>query len=235
MIPALQSAVSGMQANLRRLDRAAGDIANVNSIGYRAEGARGLAGAFFSTGNPLDLAIAGDSWFRVASWNGSSFGEVLYTRAGNFHRDANGSVVTADGRYLIGYALDSTGRPTMTEVPIKIPPNAVSFSIGQDGIVSATDASGQTTQIAAVSLARFTNPDGLEAAGGGLYRATGNSGAAQAGAFGDIVPGTLEDSNVDLAGSIVDTFVAKSAFTASARTFDTAADVLDELVRLGRR
>jgi flagellar hook protein FlgE len=45
----------------------------------------------------------------------------------------------------------------------------------------------------------------------------------------------LETSNVDLAGSIVDTFVAQSAFTASARTFDAAAELLDELARLGQR
>jgi flagellar hook protein FlgE len=224
-----------MQANLRRLDGAANDIANVNSIGFRGEFARGQAGALISTGNPLDLALEGDAWFRVASWNGSAFGEVLYTRAGNFHRDANGSVVTSDGRYAIGYALDAAGKPTQVETPIKLPQGTVSFSVGEDGIVTATDAPGQTTKVAALSLARFANPGGLSPAGSGLYRATGDSGPEQAGAFGGIASGALETSNVDLAGSIVDTFVAKNGFTASARVFDTASSVLEELVRLGRR
>jgi len=224
-----------MQANVRRFDRTAANIANVNSVGYRAEGSRGLAGTFLSTGNPLDLAVQRDGWFRVASYNGSSFGEIMYTRAGDFHLDASGSLVAADGRYVIGYALDATGRPTVTEIPLQMPSGTASVTIGDDGVVTALDAQGNATRVGAISLARFSNPDGLEAAGGGLYRATSAAGAEQTGAFGGIESGVLETSNVDLASSIVDTFVANAGFTASTRTFDTAAEMLGELARLGER
>jgi flagellar hook protein FlgE len=235
MISAIQSALAGMQTNLHRVDRTAADLANLNSTGYRAEGVRGQAGALLSTGNPLDLALTGDGWFRVASFNGSSFGETLYTRAGDFHLDGSGSLVTAGGRYVVGYALDASGKPTATEAPLRMPSGTVSVSVGEDGVVTAVDAQGSATRVGALAIARFANPDGLEAAGGGLYRATGASGAEQAGGFGGIEAGVLETSNVHLAGSLVDTFVAKSAFTASARTFDAAAELLDELARLGQR
>jgi flagellar hook protein FlgE len=239
MIPALSYAITGLSTSRRAVDRAAADLANIGSLGYRAPEHRERPGAVLTTGNPLDLAVQGDGWFRVASFNGSAFGEVLYTRAGDFHRDGNGHVVAADGRYVIGYALDSTGRPTVNEVPIRIPDGTTSVSVGPDGVVTATDATGATTRIAAISLARFPNVEGLEAAGGGLYRASPNSGpaltgTAGSGAFGELATGAVEASNVDAAETIVDLLVARHGFSASVAAFETADDLLDDLVRLGR-
>src|SRR5262245_18416624 len=56
-------------------------------------------GAFQVTGNPLDVAIEGDGFFQVQD----TTGELLYTRAGNFSINANGTLVTASastGRIL---------------------------------------------------------------------------------------------------------------------------------------
>jgi flagellar hook protein FlgE len=239
MIPALSYAISGLQASRRMIDRAAADVANVGSVGYRSPEHPERMGALQTTGNPLDLAVQGDGWFRVASFNGTAFGEVLYTRAGDFHRDASGHVVAADGRYVIGYALDATGRPTLTEVPIRVPDDATSISVGRDGIVSARDASGATTPLAAISLARFANVDGLETAGGGLYRASANSGVelvgvAGGGAFGELASGAVETSNVDVAEAIVGMLLGRHGLGASVAAFETADDLLDELVRLDR-
>jgi flagellar hook protein FlgE len=239
MIPSLSYAITGLSTSRRAVDRAATDVANIGSVGYRAPEHRERPGAIVTTGNPLDLAVQGDGWFRVASFNGSAFGEILYTRAGDFHRDGNGHIVAADGRYVVGYALDSTGRPTLVEVPIRIPHDATSVSVGRDGIVSATDASGTTTKLAAISLARFPNVEGLEAAGGGHYRASPNSGpaltgTAGSGLFGELATGAVEASNVDAAEAIVDMLVGRHGFSASVAAFETADDLLDDLVRLGR-
>ena len=66
------------------------------------------AGAMQQTGNPLDLAIQGDGFFRVgpSSVIGSGAG-YSYTRAGNFGLDSAGNLVTADGSFVIGYKYDS--------------------------------------------------------------------------------------------------------------------------------
>src|SRR5581483_9312457 len=53
-------------------------------------------GEFQSTGNPLDLAIQGQGFFQVQLPDG----EIGYTRAGEFHLDAQGTVVTSDGNPL---------------------------------------------------------------------------------------------------------------------------------------
>jgi flagellar hook protein FlgE len=230
MIPALASATAGLRTGTARLDRAASDVANASTVGYRAAGARSRPGALVETGNPLDLAIAGDGWFRLASHDGTSFGEVLYTRAGDFHRDARGFVVARDDRYLVGYALDAHGAPTGAETRIQLPPDAVAVAVGADGIVRAHDSSGGTGAIAAVSVARFANADGLEAAGGGSFRATAASGAELAGAPGShglglLAPAALERSNVDLADALVQTVLARHEVAASARSL-TAADAL---------
>src|SRR5437667_7355942 len=55
-----------------------------------------LQGDFSQTGNPLDLAIQGQGFFQVRMPDGS----IGYTRAGTFHMDTQGKIVTADGKPL---------------------------------------------------------------------------------------------------------------------------------------
>ena len=53
-------------------------------------------GEISNTGNPLDVAIQGAGFFQVLMPNG----ETGYTRAGAFHLDSQGNIVTADGNQL---------------------------------------------------------------------------------------------------------------------------------------
>ncbi len=55
-------------------------------------------GTFAQTGNPLDVGIEGDGFFKVTLPNG----EARYTRDGTFRTDSTGRFVTGDG-----YLLDS--------------------------------------------------------------------------------------------------------------------------------
>src|SRR4029079_5551980 len=77
-------------------------------------------GNFASTSNPLDIAIQGQGFFQVRR----ASGELAYTRAGSFHLDREGNVVTLDGEAL--------------EPQVTIPPGAQSITIAQDGTVSYT-------------------------------------------------------------------------------------------------
>src|ERR1700757_4122452 len=72
-------------------------------------------GDFDSTGNPLDLAIQGTGFFQVKMPDG----QTGYTRAGMFHLDNQGNMVTADGNPL--------------DPPITIPAGAPSVTLGTDG------------------------------------------------------------------------------------------------------
>src|ERR1051326_9014614 len=53
-------------------------------------------GAFSQTDNPLDLVIQGRGFFQVRRPSG----ELAYSRAGTFHLDRDGNVVTQDGNTL---------------------------------------------------------------------------------------------------------------------------------------
>ena len=60
-----------------------------------------LQGDFSQTGNPLDLTIQGQGFFQVLLPDG----ETAYTRAGSFHLDAQGNLVTQDGNAFMRTAL----------------------------------------------------------------------------------------------------------------------------------
>jgi flagellar basal-body rod protein FlgG len=81
-------------------------------------------GTFQTTGNGLDVAIDGAGYFQVELPDG----RIGYTRAGNFGRAPDGTIVTPDGKPLTP--------------AIQIPEDAGNVSIGLDGTVSATAADG---------------------------------------------------------------------------------------------
>lgn len=201
-------------------------------------------GAFQATGDPLNLAISGDGMFRLVQdpTTLGSGGTVsyLYTRAGNFTTDSGGDLVTQNGDYVVGYKLDATGNPLVgaaNETKITIPPGSQSVSIGQNGIVSVTDATGTVTDIAAVSLATFPNEAGLQRVSDNMWSQSTNSGAETANAagqagIGTLVPGSLEMSNVDLASEFTNMITAERGFQANSRVITTSDQMLQTLVNL---
>ena len=276
MMRGMFAAISGLKVHQMMLDVTANDIANVNTIGFKAERTsfkdalsqlqRGASapsatlggtnsaqvglgvqlngidnlmqsGAVQSTGNALDCAIQGDGFFRITD-DPATFGNILYTRAGNFSRDANGDIVTPEGYYLVGYTIDPlTGAPTATETTINVPANTKSVTIGQDGIVTTIDAAGVVTPVAAISMAKFPNNEGLERVSGNKFAASNNSGAESVGTagtngLGTISPGAVEMSNVDLAQEFTNMITAQRGFQANSRIISTADEMLQELVNL---
>src|SRR5947209_19448550 len=53
-------------------------------------------GAFTQTDNPLDMVIQGKGFFQVRR----ASGELAYTRAGSFHVDRDGNMVTSHGNAI---------------------------------------------------------------------------------------------------------------------------------------
>ncbi len=116
-------------------------------------------GELNETDNPLDVAIQGAGFFQVQRPDGT----IAYTRAGQFHLNNQGTIVTTDGDPLI---------PTIT-----IPSNATAVTITQYGVVNATLAGQQNpSQLGQIQLATFPNPGGLESMGNNLLTATLSSG-----------------------------------------------------------
>lgn len=114
-----------------------------------------------------------------------------------------------------------------------------SFTLGNDGSLVGSFSNGVKQVLAKIALAKFTNPAGLEKAGGSSYVATGNSGNVQLGAAGDpgigtLAGGSLEMSNVDLSQEFTNLIVAQRGFQANARIITTSDEVLQELGNLKR-
>ncbi|MBX9245174.1 flagellar hook protein FlgE [Actinotalea ferrariae] len=114
-----------------------------------------------------------------------------------------------------------------------------SFMINADGTLLGSFSNGLKQPLGRVSLATFTNPAGLEKAGGSLYRTTVNSGDPQVGAAGtggrgELSGGTLEMSNVDLSAEFTSLIIAQRGFQANSRVITTSDELLQELVNLKR-
>lgn len=170
-----------------------------------------------ASNGPLDLAIEGDGFFQVQM----PTGDIGYTRAGTFHLNGNGEVVTNDG-YLL-------------EPQISIPPNATSVTVSKDGIVSvAIPGQVGTQQVGTIELASFQNPAGLSAAGSNLFLATTASGEPQVGtagqdARGTIAQGFVEDSNVSVVEEMVNMILGQRAYEANSRVIKAADEMLSQV------
>jgi len=180
-------------------------------------------GDFQQTGNPLDLTIQGQGFFQIKRPNG----EIAYTRAGSFHMDAQGNMVTADGDAL--------------EPGITLPTNAQSISIGNDGTVTASIPGQQAPQqVGQMQLATFANPGGLNSLGGSLFAATAASGQAVTGnpggteGIGSLLQGSLENSNVNMVEEFVQMISAQRSYEANSRVVRAADEMLQQIGQMSR-
>ena len=174
-------------------------------------------GDFRQTGNPLDLVIEGNGFFQVRLPSG----EIAYTRAGSFHLNREGSVVTADGNPI---------DPQST-----IPNDALTITVGTDGTVSVTQpGQSQAQQVGTIQLALFQNPAGLNAMGKNLFMPTTSSGEPITGPAGEngigtINQGFIEQSNVSVVEEMVNMIVGQRAYEINSKVVRTADEMLQTM------
>jgi flagellar basal-body rod protein FlgF len=145
MQSALYVGLSAQVALEKRMQTIANNVANVNTTGFRTDvvkfetvlskaGPNPVAfsspgeniisrevGNVTETGNPLDVAVAGDGWLAFAGPNGT-----VYTRDGRLQIAANGDLQTVSGFPII----DSGG------AQITIDPNGGPLSIARSGAIT---------------------------------------------------------------------------------------------------
>ena len=180
-------------------------------------------GNFSSTGNPLDLVIQGKGFFQVRT----PTGELAYTRAGTFHLNAQGQLVTAQGAAL--------------EPQITIPPEAQTITIATDGTVSF-GLPGQTAaqQAGQIQLANFVNPAGLNSLGQNLFAPTDASGEPTVGnpggqeGLGSLLQGYTEGSNVSVVEEFINLIVSQRAYEANSKVVKAADEMYQQVNNLTR-
>jgi flagellar basal-body rod protein FlgG len=180
-------------------------------------------GSFSPTDNPLDLVIQGRGFFQVRRANG----EIAYTRAGQFHMDRDGNLVTSQGDAL--------------EPQITIPPEAQSVTIAADGTVSFILPGQTAAQLGGqIQLANFANPGGLNSMGGNLYLPTDASGDATVGnpggqeGLGTLMQGYVEQSNVSVVEEFISLIVSQRAYEANSKVARAADEMYQQVNNMSR-
>ena len=129
MIGALWTGISGLAAHQTALDNESNNIANVNTVGYKAgrisfadqiyQGKIGkgsfvqdaekifVTGGSKITGVEYDVALQGDGFFTVINKNTLGTAETFYTRAGNFRMGQSGTLQNPDGYEVQGWTMSS--------------------------------------------------------------------------------------------------------------------------------
>jgi len=211
----------------QRLSSPGASTANAeNSVGIEmGSGVRTISvnkhftqGSLVNTSSPLDLAIEGDGFFEVLLPDGTS----AYSRAGAFHLNAGGQVVTAEGYEVAGVPMIGT--------------EANEITIMKDGTVSVT-SNNSTNNVGRISLVRFVNNEGLRSLGGNLYSATEASGEPMTGnpggdGYGAIAQYNLESSNVEIVKEMVAMIASQRAYELNAKSIRTADEMLRQVANL---
>lgn len=230
--------VSALQSFVVRQDVTANNTANVLSAGFKRSRALNQdvrpsgtriseispdfrQGGLETATNAFDLAIEGEGFFKVQGPGDAA----RYVRAGVFGLDSNRELVTPQGLRL--------------SPPVQIPFNASGFAVRADGTVVARLPDGTEQNAGQITLTRFPNPAGLLQEGGGVYAAFTTAGVPQdgapgSGAFGALVSGTLEGSNVDLAEETVDAIRNLGAFKINAKVIRVRDEMLGTLLDIRR-
>ncbi len=109
--------------------------------------------------------------------------------------------------------------------------------IQNGGQIVATFSNGQQKTEGQLALAAIQNPDSLSNVGNNNFTATGATaapaiGMPQTGGRGEILGGSLEGSNVDMATEFTNLIVYQSAYQASSRVITTANQLSQDLMNL---
>ncbi len=251
---ALWVAKSGLDAQQTRMAVIANNLANVNTTGFKKSraifedlvyqnirqvgaqtsqntelptglqlgtGVRTVAteklhtqGNIQQTENSLDIAISGRGFMQILMPNG----DINYTRDGSFKLSSTGLVVTSSGLSL--------------EPAITVPNDALSITIGRDGIFSVLQPGNPTpVQLGQIQTADFINPTGLEPIGENLFRESVSSGAPVLGTpsedeFGALFQGSLETSNVNVVEELVNMIETQRAYEMNSKAISTTDEML---------
>ncbi|MGO2136208.1 flagellar basal-body rod protein FlgG [Marinobacter sp.] len=166
------------------------------------------------TEQPLDLAIDGRGFLQIQMPDG----QTAYTRDGQFQLNADGDVVTPEGYPL--------------EPNINIPDNVTKVTIGKDGTVSAiTDDQAAPINLGQITLVGFINPQGLQAIGNNLFKATNASGDPAEGepglaGLGSLEQGMVESSNVEVVEELVNMITTQRAYEMNSKVVSTTDQML---------
>ncbi len=252
---ALRIAATGMAAQQLNVEVISNNIANMNTVGYKAQraefedllydnvqrpGAQSSdTGTVVPTGVQLGSGVKTGSVYRIMTQgamtqtgnkldvaiNGRGYLQVLMPSGETAYTRAGNLSVNDQGQVVTSEGYQVI--PQMT-----IPQTAADVSISSSGQVQAT-LPGQVNpqQVGQMQLVSFYNEAGLEAIGDNLFLQSGSSGAPVTGTpnstgFGALQQGYTEASNVDPVTEISALIVAQRAYEMNSKVVTSADQML---------
>jgi flagellar basal-body rod protein FlgG len=180
-------------------------------------------GALKVTGNPLDLAIQGEGFFKVQN---QQTGDTYYTRNGNYLLNSEGQIVDGNGNYLL-----AGGGPVTL-------PSTGSVQIDQSGNIRVGEQS-----VGTIDLVGFDNPEDLKKVGANLYTMENpaeiafnagvpevQEGEESARIRGSIQQGYLESSNVEVVTEMVSMIEVQRSFEAYQKVMTSTQQMDQKLI-----
>ncbi|MBT0670411.1 flagellar basal body rod protein FlgF [Novosphingobium profundi] len=249
----IYTALSGMANSMTRERVIASNMANAQTIGFKAEvlnatpmtlegpqlevramssadvkGALMKDGAVVNTGNPLDVALSGNAMFAVQAPDG---GEA-YTRRGDLSVTVTGVLQNGEGLPVMGQG-----------GAITVPPGA-QLTIAPDGGLLMTDPATPDQPPARLDQIKLVSTTGsaLTKTLDGLFRVPGDGIAGSPNEFGvlptdanaRLIPQSLEQSNVNASEVLVEMIAAQRLFDLRTKLIETARQLDEGGARLMR-
>lgn len=111
------------------------------------------------------------------------------------------------------------------------------LGIETDGVIYAFYSNGQTLVLGQLALAEFPSPQNLQPIGDTAWMETYASGTPlvdvpHSSVMGEIQSGSLEMSNVDVSGQLVEMITAQRAYQANAKMISTQDQITQELLNI---
>ncbi|MBU0665464.1 MAG: flagellar basal-body rod protein FlgF [Proteobacteria bacterium] len=241
MVSGKYSALSGAIAREQSMANIAANLANVNTVGYKkasvsfesllqgakqTEETKGInysrikgnfteftPGPITETGNPLDMAIHGDGFFKVQGPDG-----MLYTRRGDFVVGQSGNLQTSNGLPVLNQA----------NGPINIPNTTTSqISISSLGEISIMGRDGSQSVVGTVGVVTINDPSKLKREADTTFSLPAD-GQETIVTEPTLAIGNLETSNVNMTEEM-------TLMIDSLRTFETYHKVLKSYSELSQK
>lgn len=229
---AIYIALSKQAAQFRQMAVISNNLANMNTTGFNRElmvfddylvpdaarrksaFANDIAtwrdtkqGSLVTTGNVLDMAIEGDSYFVVDTPQGER-----YTKAGNFQINPDGILVTQEG-----YTVQGEGG-----APIQFQEEDNNIEVIEEGFILADgEERGQ------LRLVQFPDSQLLERAGSNLYSSTV---PAQVAENTRVLQGVYEGSNVEPVSEITNMIMTSRRVGSTSEMIEGVYDMQRKLI-----
>lgn len=163
------------------------------------------------TGNPNDFAIGGEGYFQLQGPDG----EMMYTRNGEFHVNADGQLVNSSD-----FPVQGDGGP------IFIDPELGPFSVAQDGTISQ-----EGREIGKLALYRFENEEDLKNHNGTSFTLAEDAAEPVLMEDATVYQGQLETSNVSPMTEMISMIEIARAFDLAQKSIQQSDELTDKAIQ----